>query len=571
MIALIKNNTPFLLLLVATYLTSFYSFLLFHTLAELFSIIIACVTFVLILNTRRFALNAYLLLVGVSCFFVAAVDLVHTLAYKGMGVFTGYDANLPTQLWILARALESASLVAAPLLMGRALKMGKIFIFYLLLTTALLTVVFSGHFPDCFREGQGLTPFKIVGEYVICSLLVLAGFLLHRRRDAFAPHVLRMLTGAIAATIVAELAFTFYVSVYGLSNLIGHLFKIIAFYLFYRAIIVTGLQDPLELIFREVKENERRYRRERNRAQQYLDIAGALIAILDTEGRIVLMNRRGREIVGYTEGEIVGASWIDLVIPTEERAARQEMLRGIVAGTISPEGSVERPILNKAGARRLIAFQYARIHDDAGKVEGVLISGQDVTEEREASATIHHLAYYDALTGLPNRRLLADRLEKALARADRHRGRLAVMMMDLDKFKNVNDTLGHAVGDLLLKAVSNRLGAAMRRMDTVARLGGDEFIILLPELEHVEDCRVIAAKILSLFESAFFLGERSLVISTSIGTAVYPEDGQDMDSLLKHADIAMYRAKERGRNRMVMYMDGNSSPGAGAREEAPKN
>lgn len=553
MIARIKNNLPLLLLLFATYAASHYSFLLFHTLAELFSIVIACVTFVVILNTRRFVMSSYLLIVGVALFFVAAVDLVHTLAYKGMGLFPGYDANLPTQLWIAARAVESATLVVAPFLMGRSLKMGKVFAFYLFLTAALLTAVFSGHFPDCFVEGKGLTPFKIISEYVICILLLLAAFLLYRRRDAFAPHVLRLLTGAIVATIVAELAFTFYVSVYGLSNLIGHLFKIIAFFLIYRAIIVTGLQEPLELIFRELKENEDRYRRERNRAQQYLDIAGALIAALDAEGRVLLINRRGREIVGYTEEEIVGASWIDLVIPPEERPARRKMLAEILAGTISPEGSVERPILTKSGARRLVAFQYARIRDEEGNGAGVLISGRDVTEQRAAEAAIHRLAFYDALTGLPNRRLLADRMEKALARAARHRGKLAVMMMDLDKFKNVNDTLGHAVGDLLLKAVGDRLSAGMRRMDTIARLGGDEFLILLPELENVQDCRAIAAKILSLFESAFFLGDRSLVISTSMGTAVYPDDGEDMDTLLKNADIAMYRAKEQGRNRMVMF------------------
>ena len=553
MIARIKNNLPLLLLLFATYAASHYSFLLFHTLAELFSIVIAGVTFVVILNTRRFVMSSYLLIVGVALFFVAAVDLVHTLAYKGMGLFPGYDANLPTQLWIAARAVESATLVVAPFLMGRSLKMGKVFAFYLFLTAALLAAVFSGHFPDCFVEGKGLTPFKIISEYVICLLLLLAAFLLYRRRDAFAPHVLRLLTGAIVATIVAELAFTFYISVYGLSNLIGHLFKIIAFFLIYRAIIVTGLQEPLELIFRELKENEDRYRRERNRAQQYLDIAGALIAALDAGGRVLLMNRRGREIVGYTEEEIVGASWIDLVIPPEERPARRKTLEEIVAGTISPEGSMERSILTKSGARRLVAFQYARIRDEEGNGAGVLISGRDVTEQRAAEEAIHRLAFYDALTGLPNRRLLADRMEKALARAARHRGKLAVMMMDLDKFKNVNDTLGHAVGDLLLKAVGDRLSAGMRRMDTIARLGGDEFLILLPELEHVQDCRVIAAKILSLFESAFFLGDRSLVISTSMGTAVYPDDGEDMDTLLKNADIAMYRAKEQGRNRMVMF------------------
>lgn len=141
----IKDNLTFIFLLVATYLTSFYSFLLFHTLAELFSIIIACVTFVVILNTRQFALNAYLLLVGVASLFVAGIDLVHTLAYKGMGVFSGYDANLPTQLWIAARALESATLVAAPLLMRRSLQLKTVFSFYLLLTSALLFSVFSCH------------------------------------------------------------------------------------------------------------------------------------------------------------------------------------------------------------------------------------------------------------------------------------------------------------------------------------------------------------------------------------------------------------------------------------------
>jgi len=545
----IKDHAPFLSLLLVTYLTSFYSFLLFHTLAELFSIIIACVTFVIILNTRRFVLNAYLLLVGVACFFIAAIDLVHTLAYKGMGVFGGYDANLPTELWIAARALESATMVAAPLLMRRSLKMENIFACYLILTAALLLAVFSGHFPDCFIEGKGLTPFKIAGEYVICAMLLLAIYLLYRRRAAFAPSILHLLMGALAATIIAELAFTFYVSVYGLSNLIGHLFKIVAFYLIYRAIVVTGLRDPLELLFRELKNNEARYRHERNRAQQYLDIAGALIAVVDTAGRIILINKRGQEITGYAERELVGQDWFETTAPVEERMERWSMLhRGA-----PPEGQMERTILTKKGDRRIIAFQYAPVQDETETVTGILISGRDITAQKAAEETIQRLAFYDALTELPNRRLLMDRLETALSRAARHRDKVAVMLLDLDKFKNVNDTLGHAVGDMLLKAVSARLAAAVRRMDAVSRLGGDEFVVLLPELENVQDCRIIAAKLLSLFDNAFFLGEKNLVISTSIGVAVYPDDGEDRETLLKHADIAMYRAKEQGRNRMVMF------------------
>ena len=566
----IKDNLMFIFLLVATYLTSFYSFLLFHTLAELFSIIIACVTFVVILNTRQFALNAYLLLVGVASLFVAGIDLVHTLAYKGMGVFSGYNANLPTQLWIAARAMESITLVAAPLLMRRSLKLKTVFGIYLLLTAALLYAVFSGHFPDCFLEGKGLTPFKIAGEYVICAMLLLALYLLHRERAAFAPAILNLLMGSLVATIIAELAFTFYVSVYGLSNLVGHLFKIIAFYLIYRAIIVTGLRDPLELLFRELKNNEVRYRRERNRAQQYLDIAGALIAVIDTAGRVVLINQQGREIIGYAEREIVGQDWFEILTPAEERSERRAMLHRILVKEERPEGQIERTILTRDGNRRLVAFQYALVRDEAGDVAGLLVSGRDVTAQKAAEETIQRLAFYDALTELPNRRLLMDRMEIALSRAARHKEKFAVMLMDLDKFKNVNDTLGHAVGDMMLKAVSARLTSAVRRMDTVARLGGDEFVILLPELENIQDCRIIAAKLLSLFNDAFYLGEKSLLISTSIGAAVYPDDGEDIETILKYADIAMYRAKEQGRNRMVMYMDGNSSLAAGAGEAPPK-
>ncbi len=254
-----------LFLFLGLYLTSLYSYLLFHSIAEIFSVIIAGAVFALAWNSRRIIANNYLLFLGIALLFVAFLDLVHTLAYKGMGVFPGYGANLPTQLWIAARFLQSLSLLAAPLFLNRRLRPGIVFGGYFLLSAFLLLSIFHGHiFPDCFVEGQGLTAFKKHSEYLISFILLAAmGFLLQKRQE-FDPGVLRLLLWAILLSIGAELAFTFYVSVYGLSNLIGHLFKILAFYCIYKAIIETGLVKPFNLLFRDLKLREEALQKERD-------------------------------------------------------------------------------------------------------------------------------------------------------------------------------------------------------------------------------------------------------------------------------------------------------------------
>ncbi len=239
------------------YLVSILNYLLFHTLAELFSILVAFGIFVLAWQTRRFLTNGYLLFLGIAYLFVGAIDLVHTLAYRGMGIFPAAGDNLPTQLWIAARYLESVSLLAAALLFGRRLNHRLTLAGYGLVTAILFwTISRPGLFPDCFVAGAGLTPFKIGSEYLICLLLAGGLYLLWRRRGEFTPEVFQLLVGSILLTIVSELAFTFYTNVYGLSNLVGHIFKIASFYLIYRAIIETGLVRPYELIFRSLKQSE---------------------------------------------------------------------------------------------------------------------------------------------------------------------------------------------------------------------------------------------------------------------------------------------------------------------------
>lgn len=233
-------------------------YLVFHSFAELFSVVIAGGIFMIAWNSRAFYDNNYLLFIGIAYLFVAFFDTLHTLAYHGMGVFNHFDDNnLPPQLWLVARYLESLALVAAPLFFRRRLSTGKVFtLFSAVSLIAIWSIFFARNFPTCFVTGLGLTPFKRASEYGIDLILVAALVLLHREKARFEPKVLRLLTLSIICTIVTELFFTVYIHLYGVSNFIGHIFKILAFGFMYKAIIETALKQPYSLLFRELKQSE---------------------------------------------------------------------------------------------------------------------------------------------------------------------------------------------------------------------------------------------------------------------------------------------------------------------------
>jgi diguanylate cyclase (GGDEF)-like protein len=195
------------------------------------------------------------------------------------------------------------------------------------------------------------------------------------------------------------------------------------------------------------------------------------------------------------------------------------------------------------------------VQEPDGRIEMVTVIAKDITERKQAENKLTHMATHDFLTGLPNRILFNDRLTMALAQAQRHQQKLCVMLLDLDYFKDVNDTLGHSVGDKLLRIVGERLTALLRTSDTVARMGGDEFLLLLTEIARVNNVTTIAQKILEAFRKPFVIeiDDHELMITTSIGIAIFPDDGDDADVLLKNVDIAMYRAKEKGRNNFQCY------------------
>lgn len=378
-----RSKVTFLLgfsILFGLYLTSLYSYLLFHSLAEIFSIIIACGIFMIAWNSRRFLDNHYLLFIGIAYLFVGGLDLVHTLAYKGMGVFSGYNANLPTQLWIAARYLQSISLLLAPLWIGRKLKINSMLLAYGVVVALLLLAIFPWQiFPDCFMEGRGLTPFKKISEYIISLILMTAIILLIQRRKEFDDIVFQLLNWSILTTIAAELAFTFYVSVYGLSNLVGHLFKVVSFYLIYKALIETGLVRPYDLLFRNLKKSEEALRFSESKFSKAFRSSPSPVTISSlAEGRYIEVNDSFLQLMGYSQEEVIGHTTLDLNIwnQPEDRAKMREILQEQRAIR-----DLECAFRTKSGEVR-IALLAAEIIEVNGEPH-ILVVTNDITERKK--------------------------------------------------------------------------------------------------------------------------------------------------------------------------------------------
>jgi diguanylate cyclase (GGDEF)-like protein/PAS domain S-box-containing protein len=288
---------------------------------------------------------------------------------------------------------------------------------------------------------------------------------------------------------------------------------------------------------------------------------------IDKEKRIIIWNKAIEEMTGVPAAEMIGKGDYAYTIPFYGEARPQLMdlvfldHKEIAARypTITREGdSLTAEVFCNALYNNKGAWVFAKaspLHDQSGNIIGAIESIRDITDRKQADEKIRQMAYHDSLTGLPNRSLFFDRLGIALAQSQRNQKGVAITMLDLDNFKDVNDTLGHDVGDLLLKAAAERLSAALRKGDTVARFGGDEFVLILPDLKGIEDVIQVAQKIVDSFRKPFLIDTHQLILTTSIGIAVYPRDGTEEDILLKNADKAMYQAKQTGRDRYQLYKE----------------
>jgi diguanylate cyclase (GGDEF)-like protein/PAS domain S-box-containing protein len=296
---------------------------------------------------------------------------------------------------------------------------------------------------------------------------------------------------------------------------------------------------------------------ERRRAEEQLKLAMKAfentiegVMVTDAEGKVQMVNPAFTAITGFCAEEVLGR---EPVIFRAEEFAPEFYER--LWQDLTEKGQWSGEIVNRRKDGRSYPewVTVSIVRDAQGRVSNYLAVFYDITEIRSGEEKIRYQAYHDMLTGLPNRLLFNDRLELALARAIRHKESVGVVFLDLDHFKHINDSLGHAIGDLLLQGVASRLKALVRDEDTVARLGGDEFILLVPGLAGAEDAAQLASRIQLALERPFRLRGRELYVTASLGLTLFPDDGGDLDTLVKNADLAMYRAKEEGRNTFQMF------------------
>jgi diguanylate cyclase (GGDEF)-like protein/PAS domain S-box-containing protein len=323
------------------------------------------------------------------------------------------------------------------------------------------------------------------------------------------------------------------------------------------------LGDGVVVTFADVTatiQTQRRLAAERDRAQRYLEVASTLVVVLDARGRVELVNRQGCELLGFAEDELRGRDWFDAVVPAADRLdARREFARLVGGGGEPARGggdSVETFVRTRDGDDRKIAWRNSVLRDDSGEIVAVLRSGEDVTERRRAEAQVAYLAYHDALTGLPNRAQLEEQLRLDLVRARRSGEAVALVCFDLDNFKLVNDSLGHAGGDELLRETARRVSDLVRGGDVLARQGGDEFLLLM----HCSGADAAASaaqqaarRIAAALERPFEIADAEFHVGVSIGVALFPEHATDAESLLKRADAAMYQAKRTGSGSVALY------------------
>lgn len=325
--------------------------------------------------------------------------------------------------------------------------------------------------------------------------------------------------------------------------------------------------DQRESRLRTIAEDtEQQLRRERDLARSYFDLAEVMMVVLDRDGRICQLNRKGCQLLGFPEQELLGRNWFESCLPQRERLATRQLFNDIIRGELPLGQKGENWVRTRDGQELLISWSAAKLTDEQGQVSHLISCGEDITDHRrahqalaESETRFEYLAHHDTLTNLPNRLLFYDRMEHALEKARRYERKVALFFLDLDRLKNINDSLGHGVGDQVLVAFARKLQQLMRKSDTLARLSGDEFVVLCEEVGSIDHAAVFADKILEAFAGPLQVAEHTIHTPVSIGIALLDPEMDKAHDLLRAADSAMYQAKKAGGHRYAIYDSAASS------------
>lgn len=588
----------FALAVTILYACSLYSYLLFHTLVELFCTIVTLGVFFIAWNSRRFLDNHYFLFLAVAFSTSSVLQLLHTFSFKGIGIFTGYDANLPTQLWIAFRYVVSLSFLAAPLFIERKLNLKAALSGFVAAMALLVVAIFSRYFPDCFIEGSGLTPFKIYSEYAIIAILLAAASLLYKNRARFDSRVFSALLAAVLSGAAADLAFTKYLSVYGQANLVGHILLFFSSFMIYEAIVSTGLKEPAALLFRNLEQSEQALKRSeaqlqlaleertrelvekeklnaelqresavrkeaeealRGREEQFrraIEDAPIPVVMLTQQGEVLQVSRSWAALTGYTLAEMTSFdAWLMRhVAPTAAQAVQAQM-RDIFSGA-RQSFYADFPIRTREGRSRHWTFSASALQ---GRRPLAVCMGVDITEREESEAALKRSNQRLDLLAASASRLLQSGAPQQLADA---LCREVMNFLGCDVFFNY--LLDETEGVLKLNAcagISEERAAEIHRLELGVAICGcaarDACRIVAEHIPETPDPRTELVKSLGVRAYACHpLMSQGRVLGTlSFGTRSRNSFSDDELSLMKavadQVSIAMQRNLMEGRLRQA--------------------
>lgn len=523
-----------------------------HTLMETFSVVVSMLIFTVgwaVYTLERIKPTA---IISCALLSVGVLDLLHLLSYAGMpDLVTASSTQKSIYFWLCARFVLALALLVAVFVRWQAFRFTSSR--WLVLASALsltLCLCWLGLFeadsiPHFFVEGEGLTRLKIQAEYLLSGMYVLASilFVLRSRQK----HAAWMHDLAISSFIMAlsEVYFTFYRSPYDIHNLLGHIYKVIAYMYLYKAVFLHNVRYPIEQL--KITDAALRQSQKTLQMTQYaVDHSGDYIFMCDVSGRFIYANEKAIARLGYSRDTLLGMTINDIDVQGAENWAQYWH-------TLSQAAYLRFETRHKTRSGQFFPVEISlSLIEDQHQVFACAIV-RDISERLSIQNKINNLAYYDQITQLPNRLLIEDRMQQAIANAHRNGTKVALMFLDLDHFKNINDSLGHPAGDYLLRQVGLRLLSRIRASDSVGRYGGDEFIFVLPELHAPYEVLEIAQKLLQAVAKPFTWQESEFRVTTSIGISLYPDDGQNFSQLVMNADAAMYHAKKLGRNNYQFF------------------
>lgn len=530
------------------------SFTQWHTLLELVSMLVCGAIAAVAWNARELEVPRSVYVLGSACAGALLLDLVHTLSFPGLPDLLG--ANTPTRsaaLFMAGRLLIAFATLCVATLPWRLDHDPRWVRFVPAGVAAYVLLIVGWVFgwphsvPALVIDGQSLTVAKHAGEALMVAAFLVASALFARRLATPQPFNVPSLLGAAVLMAIGEAVFMLFTRLTDLALVVGHVYKVLGFWLVYRTIVADSIRSP----YQRLVDSRQRLHHSEEELRTITDNIPAMVAFIDSEQRYRFVNRNYQRWLGLDPAAMLGRTALEVYGEEHYRALQPHIERALSGQTFAIDHRVSG--IEYARGRWLNIMYMPKVAPD-GSVSGAYVLSSDVTDVMVAERRALFLAEHDELTTLPNRASFQVAVGKALVHSARDMSHFAVIFVDVDRFKVVNDTLGHAAGDHLLQTLATRMKQVVRGQDLVARMGGDEMCLLLHDVRDASHASEIAERILGALRAPVEL--RTGIqhhVTVSAGIAIFPQDGTDVETLLRHADIAMYRAKAAGRDGFALF------------------